>query len=68
MQLFHPVVTHFEDLFSSKPGEPEFTATHQAEFLGVAPTGKKIEMSYLAMVKSLMAKVWSTGLALTYHD
>jgi predicted ester cyclase len=33
-----------------------FTATHQGEFLGVAPTGKKIEMSYLAMVKIVDGK------------
>lgn len=33
-----------------------FTATHQGEFLGVAPTGKKVEMSYMAMLKIVAGK------------
>lgn len=28
-----------------------FTATHLGEFLGVAPTGKKVEMSYMAIFR-----------------
>ena len=33
-----------------------FTATHQGEFLGVAPTGKKIEMSYMAIFRIVGGK------------
>ncbi len=40
-----------------------FTATHQGEFLGVAPTGKKIDMSYIAMFRIVDGKgveYWSS--------
>ncbi len=33
-----------------------FTATHQAEFLGVPPTGKKVEMSYMAIFRIVGGK------------
>jgi predicted ester cyclase len=33
-----------------------FKATHQGEFLGIAPTGKKVEISYMAILKIVGGK------------